>query len=277
MHARVSIDTTLLRRMYVDERLTTTEIGRRLGCGASTVTRRLRAAGTAVRPRGPNPDRYPLRFRARAWSPEIAWVVGLIATDGNLASTGHGMSITSKDLDLLESARRCLGLSNRFARVSSAWGTGGYRLQWRHRAFYDWLVALGLTPRKSLTLGALDVPDEHFADFFRGCIDGDGTVLVYTDRHHTIREPLYVYTRLYVSLVSASRTFIDWIRATVYRLLRLPGTIHVKWTSRQRPVWTLRYSKKASIRLLGWMYYSPDVPCLARKRAKAEPFMIAVK
>jgi len=42
---------------------------------------------------------------------------------------------------------------------------------------------------------------------------------------------------------------------------------------RQPPVWALRYAKAESIRLLGWMYYSADVPCLVRKRDKAVKFL----
>ena len=70
------------------------------------------------------------------------------------------------------------------------------------------MIAIGLTPRKSFIIGALKIPDEYFSDFVRGCIDCDGTVLVYTDRSHAARDASYVYTRLYVSLVSASRPFL---------------------------------------------------------------------
>ena len=270
----VTIDADALRRMYLDEALTTQETATRLGCGASTVRRRLHRFGIPVRGRGPNTGP---RIGSSAWSRETAWVVGLIATDGNLAKTGGGITITSKDVDLLECARRCLAISNRVGWSSGGFGSGTYRLQWRSRVFYDWLVSLGLTPRKSLTIGPLAVPDAYFPDFFRGCIDGDGTVLVYTDRYHATQKASYVYTRLYVSLVSASRPFVDWMRATIYRLLTLAGGIHVKWTRGRRPVWILRYSKKASVRLLRWMYPSPDVPGLARKRAKAEPFILSGK
>lgn len=269
------IDGAWLRRLYLDERLTTTGVAARLGCGVSTVTRRLRKLGITLRPRGPRPGAGgPLR--PPTWSRQIAWVVGLIATDGNLAGPGR-LSITSKDVDLLQSVRRCLVLSNRLARVEGGWGTGGYRLQWGNRTFYEWLVGIGLTPRKSLTIGPLAIPDEYLPDFFRGCIDGDGTILVYTDRYHTATKASYMYTRLYVSLVSASRPFIDWMRATIDRLLGLSGAVHVKRTPRQRPIWYLRYAKTASIRLLNWMYHSSDVPCLARKRAKAEAFILGGK
>jgi hypothetical protein len=138
---------------------------------------------------------------------------------------------------------------------------------------HAWLRSIGLTPAKSLTLGPLAVPDEYFADFFRGCIDGDGSILVYTDRYHAAKNERYVYQRLYVSLVSASRPFPEWIQMTVGGLLGVSGVIETKTTPARRPVWLLRYAKRDSIRLLHWMYYTPSVPCLARKRAKAEQFM----
>jgi hypothetical protein len=204
----------------------------------------------------------------------MAWIVGLIATDGNLANTGRGLTITSADLQLLETVRTCLGLTNRILAAPSSWSSRGLRLQWRNRALYRWLTMVGLTPRKSLTLGSLAVPDEYFADFFRGCIDGDGTVLVYTDAYHAPKKASYVYHRLYVSLVSASQPFVDWIRATVLRLTGQNGSVQVRRKPGRHPVWVLRYAKKASIRLLRWMYRQPGAPCLLRKRAKAAPFLL---
>ncbi len=118
-------------------------------------------------------------------------------------------------------------------------------------------------------------PRRIFADFFRGCVDGDGSVLVYTDRYHAAKNERYVYQRLYVSLVSASRPFPEWIQTTVRSLLGVAGVIEMKPKRDRRPVWPLRYAKRESIRLLHWMYYSPSVPCLARKRARAERFLSA--
>lgn len=259
----------------MEERLTSTQIARRLGCAEITVLRRLRRFGIPARPRGPLPGYGPRASddvsRARStWSPEIAYVVGLIATDGNLSRTRYGLALSSKDVDLLETARRCLQLTNAITPYTNG---RGYHIQWRDRHFYDWLVDIGLTPAKSLTLGSLAVPDEYFADFFRGCIDGDGTVLVYTDRYHTAKKEHYVYERLYVSLVSASRPFLDWMRSRVLTLAGVRGVIDERRNEGRRPIWRLRYAKADSIRLIAWMYYAPNVPCLARKRAKAECFL----
>ena len=106
-----------------------------------------------------------------------------------------------------------------------------------------------------------------------GAVDGDGTILVYTDRQHAARKSTYVYQRLYVSLVSASRPFLDWVQGTVARLRGVRGTIYDKSGRGRRPMWTLRYAKRESLRLLPWLYAGAERPSLARKRARAVPFM----
>lgn len=96
-------------------------------------------------------------------------------------------------------------------------------------------------------MGPLAIPDEYFADFFRGCIDGDGSVLVYTDRYRVPKSDRYVYERLYVTLVSASPRFVNWIRQNVHRLLGVGGSIATK-DHKPHPVFVLRYAKRESLR-----------------------------
>lgn len=132
---------------------------------------------------------------------------------------------------------------------------------------------IGLTPAKSLTLGPLAVPDAYFADFFRGCVDGDGSITTYVDRYNTFKKSTYVYTRLYVSIVSASPRFVEWLRATIRRITGLSGGLTVRRSPRHHDLWCLRFAKAESLTLLRWMYYAPEVPCLRRKRAIADPFL----
>jgi hypothetical protein len=270
----VDLDEATLRHLYIDERFTMLALATRLGCGATTISRRLRRFKIPARPRGPAPLR---NTSGLAWSAPVAYAIGLIATDGNLSRDGRHISVVSKDLDLLETLRRCLGLQVSVAKFETKRGTVVGRVQWSDRAFYDALLVIGLTSAKSLTLGPLTIPDEYFPDFFRGCIDGDGSVLVYVDRHHTAKNERYVYMRLYVSLVSASQSFIDWMQANVRRLTGLNGAIEVRQSKVRRSLWLLRYAKRESFSLLRWMYYAPDVPSLGRKRAKAEQFILGMR
>jgi hypothetical protein len=175
----VLIDSEMLKRLHVDERLTADEIAARLGCGQITILRRLRRFGIPARLRGP---RVAASRSPRSWSAGLAWAVGLITTDGNLSIDGRHLCMTSRDRDMLESLRDCLGLTNSITRTSGGLGGSCYRLQWGDRIFYRWLMDIGLMPTKSLRLGPLHVPDQWFRDFLRGCIDGDGSILTYTDR-----------------------------------------------------------------------------------------------
>lgn len=277
-HASVTVDPAALRRWYVDDRLAMAAIAIRVRCGSTTIGRRLRAAGIPVRPRGPVPG---VRSGARrlpaageAWTSELAYAVGLIATDGNLSRDGRHLSIPSKDRELLESLKSCLGLEHRITEHRNG-KRHSYRLQWSDRVLYDWLVGIGLHPAKSLTLGQLAIPDARFPDFFRGCIDGDGSIVAYTDRFHARTNPRYVYRRLYVVLFSASRPFVDWIRATIRRLVGVGGSLATRTTPGRHPISALRYAKRESVRVLTWMYASNAVVCLARKRAVADAFLSA--
>ncbi len=276
--AHVLIDPEVLRRLYVDERLTTGEVAARLGCGATTVARRLRRFGISARPRGPSPGHAFERgtatpYRRTHWSPETAYVVGLIATDGNLSGNGRSVSITSKDLDLLETVRACLGLRTEMSPVKGGYGTTCYRVQWSDRRFYRWLLGIGLTPAKSLTLGPLDIPDEYFADFLRGCIDGDGSIVTYVDRYNTPKSPAYVYTRLFVSIVSASPRFVEWMQTRIQSLRGLSGSLMIRRSAGRRDMWCLRYAKRESLAVLRWIYYAPELASLGRKRDIAAPFL----
>ena len=271
MRDAVVVDPATLKRLYIEEQLSTLDVAVKLGCSGATILRRLRQLGIDIRRRGPAsrdlPDSTPIR-----WSPEIAYACGLMATDGNLSGRKGQMSFVSKDVAQVEALRHCLRLSAPIFRAPSSRGFH-HKVQWNDRRLYDWFVDVGLTPAKSRSIGPLAVPDAFFADFFRGCVDGDGSITVYADRSHSSKKTRYVYERLYVSLVSASRRFLDWIRDNLSRVLGLIGAIHIDGGSAHCPVWTLRYAKAESIRLIGWMYHSPDVPALARKRRKAERFL----
>lgn len=265
--AKPTIDVDELGRLYVDERLTAEDLAQRIGCSETTVRGRLRTHGLVLRSRGPRQEESV----TQGWTRERAYAIGLIATAGNLSKDGRHFTVTSADPDLLYVLRRSLALQANVRQIGSR--VRCYRVQWSDRRFYEWVESIGLSPAKSRSLGALSISDEYFADFARGCIDGDGSIIVYVDRYHSDKNPRYVYERLYVTLVSASRLFVDWFRARLLRLVGIHGSISERRSRSNRPYWVLRYARRESSRLLPWIYYEPSVPCLARKRARSEPFL----
>ena len=197
------------------------------------------------------------------WTPFVAYCVGLITTDGCLSGDRRHIEFSSKDRELVEYVRSCFGPQNKVCRKSR----GGpirryYRVQLGNVHLYQWLCSLGLTPRKSLTLGALKIPDAVFADFLRGHLDGDGTFTVYNDSVF----PNSI--RLYVRFCSASRPHLDWLQVTISRLWSLKG-----YQVKAQRSFRLVYAKAASIELLKYLYTSSDSLCLGRKRRIVERFL----
>lgn len=137
-------------------------------------------------------------------------------------------------------------------RKVSALGSA-YDVQFGDVQLWRFLEAAGLGPRKSLTLGALGVPDQYFFDCARGLVDGDGSI--------------ENFVRLIVKFHSASRAHIDWLRQTIERLACQRGYVGSSLPrDRMNPVYVLALGKRASIDLLQRMYRDPSAPSLARKR-----------
>ena len=199
------------------------------------------------------------------WSPTVAYCVGLITTDGCLSGDRRHIEFCSKDLELVQYVRDCFAPHLSIGTKPRGVGLKRYfRVQVGSVELYRWLVSLGLTPRKSKTLGPLNIPEQYFAHFLRGHLDGDGSIRIYDD-------PIFPNSRrLYVRFHSASPTHLDWLEQQIARLWSIMG----HRTSMPR-VGRLNYAKYASIALLKRIYERTHGPYLYRKHQQAEEFLIA--
>jgi hypothetical protein len=141
-----------------------------------------------------------------------------------------------------------------------------YRAQFGDVSLYRWLIAVGLHQRKSLTLGALQIPDEMFLPAVRGLLDGDGSVYNFVHRPTRREYPDYWYERLLVKFRSASRPHIDWLHAELRRQLSIEGCVEIRPARRGRhEMFHLNYGKHESVTLLTKLYEDPHAPRLVRK------------
>lgn len=151
-----------------------------------------------------------------------------------------------------------------------------YKVTFGNVKFYNKLLTIGLMSNKTAKLGPLKIPNKYFADFLRGHIDGDGSIIFYTDEHNSYKGKTYTYHRLYITFRSASFKHIEWIRQRIYKNLKIKGSLsgwkNVK-IKNAKTLWTLRFCKNESLRLLKYIYYNKDVPCLRRKRYVAISFL----
>ncbi len=203
----------------------------------------------------------PLNKTSTVWSSKLAYIIGLIASDGNLSSDRRHIIFVSKDLDQVKTFKRCLKLN---AKISQK--KGGYNkkriyfyIQFSDVNFYRFLVSIGLTPAKSKTLGKLNVPDKYFFDFLRGSFDGDGSFHSYWDKRWASSH-LY-----YFSLISASMAHLSWIRSILLRLCNIKGHINTNPNSR---AYQLKYAKTEAAIIIENIYKNPKAPKLERKYKK---------
>lgn len=195
------------------------------------------------------------------WSPTLAYIVGLITSDGYLRRETPQIGLTSKDEEMVTTFKRLLQLQNRIGRYARGGETDKkyYYIYFKSRTFHDFLQHIGITPAKSKTIRSVLVPDAVFADFLRGLFDGDGTFWTTWDK----RWPRsFVY---YLGLSSASRPFIDWLKDKLTTLYGVKG-----YVATGKGAYTIRYVKGDTRVLYNAMYYAERLPYLSRKYHKIQ-------
>ena len=201
------------------------------------------------------------------WSPNFAYAIGLLTTDGNLSSNGRSILFSSKDEEQIKNFLKCLNIENAIGLNKSGAGNTSLRVQVGDIQFYNFLVKLGLTPAKSKTIDKLSIPNRYFFDFVRGHFDGDGTFYSYWDKRW---KSSFMF---YIELTSASKAHITWLQNRIILLSSIIGKIT---KSKNNSVFRLKYAKAESLKLLAKLYYNPEVICLSRKRQKIEKALAVI-
>lgn len=198
------------------------------------------------------------------WTSNLAYIVGLIATDGNLSNDGRHIDFTSKDIQLIKSFKKCLGIKNKIGFKRGSFSDKKYpRIQFGDIAFYKWLVSIGITPQKSKTIGKLKILDKYFFDFLRGHFDGDGCCYSYWDKRW---RSSFMF---YINFISASEDHILWLDSKIKKLSKIKGVIRKE----KGPIYSLKFAKEGSRALISKMYYKNDLPCLLRKKNKLKKIL----
>ena len=215
-----------------------------------------------------------------AWSDEMAYIVGLTATDGCLITGRRVINFKSEDRQLVQTYLGVLGRTNRIRREKTHTPDGVvFTTQFGDSRLYEWFRSTGLTPRKSLTLGSIRAPSQFIIPLARGLMDGDGSIANFVHAPTVMTYPDYRYERLIVSFNSASRKHLDWLRGQLSEVIGETGSLNLRHIKNRHDMFRLQYGKYASVRLLRLFYADPTAPRLLRKwriwKAYAERTSIA--
>lgn len=260
-----------MRRLYLVEKKSLEDIARLYGssrvavwkyCKSERLTRRSRSeARLEAQRRGKVPQNYfdiNEDFFSK-WSPEMAYVLGLIATDGCVSKSG-AVSLCINDKDLLEKVKEIMGSAHAIKYYGHQEGLYSFNFS-RQKLRAD-LNRLGIFPNKSLNIRFPGVPDDAFlTDFIRGVFDGDGSVFF---EKRSPRFPLRA------SFISSSKDFIETLEAKL-RALGMPKRTLYQHKTKNTVSYMIRYAHADSIRLFNLLYDQDTVKnglFLARKHDK---------
>ena len=218
--------------------------------------------------RGPKPGFNLKRRISEKWSSNLAYAIGLLATDGCLSPPFSLVDLTSNDREQLENFCKCLGVDFRITKKHGSSGKECLRVQFKNVIFYNFLLSIGLTPKKSRTLGPLKVPDRFFFDFLRGVFDGDGCT-------HSYWDPRWKSSFMfYLIFASASPAFINWLREKIRSKTGVSG--HTTGPTSKNPCLQLKYAKRESLVVLRKMYAGTNPMFLSRKHLKITKMLAIV-
>lgn len=242
-----------LRKLYLNEKKSLEDIGRMYGvsrvavwkyCRAERLKRRTRSeARLEAQKRGKVPQDYfeiNEHFFSK-WSKEMAYVLGLILTDGCISKYGT-VSLCINDKDLLENVKAILGSGHPIRQ--SRHQKGLYAFIFAREKIVADLNKLGVFPKKSLDVRFPDVPDAYLIDFIRGVFDGDGSVFF---EKRSSNFPLKS------SFISGSKRFIETLEDKL-SILGMPKRNIYRQKTKNGILYMFRYAHKDSAKLFKILY-----------------------
>ncbi|WP_144509802.1 LAGLIDADG family homing endonuclease [Bacillus sp. FJAT-22090] len=110
----------------------------------------------------------------KLWSHEMAWVLGMLVTDGHVNKKYHSIYFSQKDERILRLIAKYMEADYVLAPYGKTKTTPTLIIN--SKIMKEDLALLGIVANKSLTIPFPKVPNEYLSSFVRGVIDGDGWV-----------------------------------------------------------------------------------------------------
>lgn len=242
--SRRKTDDGVIRRLY-DAGSTTNEIAEHFNVSTRAIRQRYEIIGIDVSQLRRPPIYAVNESFFDEWSPEMAYVLGFILTDGCVS--GNNVSISQAEIAPLEAIKRMM-TSEHPIRKNEVGGNIIYALNIGRKSLVTALAKRGISEKKSLTVELPEVPNAYFPDFLRGIIDGDG----------------WVHAKGYVvTVTSGSEVFAEQLTA------RLKTAGYPFRTVLGGNIFRIKLSGKDEIkRLESYLYYDPNAFYIARKQER---------
>lgn len=183
----------------------------------------------------------------KKWTPEMAWVLGLITSDGHITPRGVlRLVLHCDDRDCVEKFRDLLAPSKKLTIDRGVY----IRCSVFSQEFKKDLECLGIISNKTFVVKPPNVPKEFIRHYIRGLIDGDGSVLYYPDKGKSFYVGFYGNDYM-VSYVNKTLNEILGVSLVKQRYRFSSDGCYVSVVS-------IRYGKKDSFKICDYLYRDVD-------------------
>lgn len=185
----------------------------------------------------------------KKWSPEMAYVLGFIAADGNICHSGrsHTLHIACDDKDVIEKIRRVLQYKGPIHLKNRSNEKISYSLRICDPIIFNDLKRLGVTERKSLTLTPPKISVQFIKHFIRGYFDGDGTVYL-----SNLKYPSKLRVKIYTASPNMGKYLHQVLKKTLGNVYK--GNMLTYMAHQKTPYYVTSMGHYAALKLFKYMY-----------------------
>lgn len=199
------------------------------------------------------------------WTPQMAYVLGFFAADGNLSINKRGgcyISFQSKDKQIILDIKNAMFSENKISeRTNKLNYNKFYRLQIGSKNIVKKLKGLGFGINKTKHLPFPYLPHEMLSHFVRGYFDGDGNIW----KGEVHKERKTKLTVLQLAFTSGSYQFLHQLKSELTHLLNTSGA-HVIFKNGAYS--RLQYSTKDALKIYNFMYNSNNSFLYLKRKKK---------
>ena len=203
-------------------------------------------------------------------SPDKAYFLGLLASDGSITVPTHGqpcvnLALLSSDVYILEYFNKCL---NTEKPIKNNGGIKYKRVSYPSNVMVEDLAKYNIVKKKTYDYEMIDLGEDYMSHFFRGYFDGDGSIFEVKTRDTLSRFLMSIcgFEHNMIKMLEYLNTHNVNVRYTRdYREYEYPfGSIHAR-------------SAETVYRLIVYLYRDCGDCCLPRKRIIANRFLSEMK
>lgn len=205
-------------------------------------------------------------------SEEKAYFLGLLYTDGCMKEFRYCVSLGlhEQDLDTLSLYAKAIYLDHENLPIKKDKSKKFYTANIQHKGLYADLINLGLTPRKSFTVGfptSNQVPSNLLRHFIRGVFDGDGCACL--SKRGKSKKLSFVINTCSVIFAHAIRDFLFTENIQV--------SFRISKTSKGNNYYGLETTKQETLNKIFHLMYDNANICFQRKKSKFVEFFNSKK